>query len=644
MTHTLTFSKKYKSLLSFNSVELPDFTLVTGENGSGKSQLLEAIEKGFIQCSELNNTSEAALYTWATLSMADQEPAQPGVLSRFGEAAYESLKQLSRKQNKEFSIAIDGQRKNLTTTSIVELVRTANGDERARLAAAIRVFIANTMIDTLNRADQRKPVTIFTKSISDEDIFSMMEIVSSGNEIQIRNTLQAIDGIVTNGFEQSLNRIFQNYRDIENRNTVAIARNLPDQTVTLPGPPPWEFMNNIFEAGNIPFYVDAPNYVEINSSVQVNLRKSSTNTELKFSDLSSGERIFMSFAIALYNSSNLKERAIFPKLLLLDEIDATLHPSMVNYVLRVIKETMIEEMGMKVILTTHSPTTVSLTQDHEVFEMRGSEGCLEQIGRAKAIRVLTEALPTLAIDYDCRAVVFTEDENDAELWSILYSGLKSRAVSDVSLTFLGSGVRSQKGETEGGGCNRVQSLVKNMTDAGVRRVVGMVDWDLRHKSDTEERLHVLCEGERYAIENLLLDPVLCIRLMCKRFPETARRECYLDHTEGERSLDDWPQEVWQAKVDKFCTNVLPDKSDQRKTCIEYANGYRLNLNRSYLSHNGHRLQKKIVECYGCFNSFDAQKKLLKTIATQISNGDCVDLFPKAIIDTIDELADLATTT
>ncbi len=88
---------------------------------------------------------------------------------------------------------------------------------------------------------------------------------------------------------------------------------------------------------------------------------------------------------------------------------------MIKYVLRVIKGTLVSDLGLKVIMTTHSPTTVALVEDHEVFEMDNSDGRLELVGRNKALRNLTEALPTLAIDYDARVMVVTEDENDAKL-------------------------------------------------------------------------------------------------------------------------------------------------------------------------------------------------------------------------------------
>lgn len=44
----LTFSAPYLSITSFPDITVPEFTLITGPNGGGKSHLLKAIEQGFV--------------------------------------------------------------------------------------------------------------------------------------------------------------------------------------------------------------------------------------------------------------------------------------------------------------------------------------------------------------------------------------------------------------------------------------------------------------------------------------------------------------------------------------------------------------------------------------------------------------------
>lgn len=53
----LVFNKPYLSIDQFSPIELPDFTVLTGINGSGKSQLLTAIKANHVTVYGINHTS-----------------------------------------------------------------------------------------------------------------------------------------------------------------------------------------------------------------------------------------------------------------------------------------------------------------------------------------------------------------------------------------------------------------------------------------------------------------------------------------------------------------------------------------------------------------------------------------------------------
>ena len=86
--------------------------------------------------------------------------------------------------------------------------------------------------------------------------------------------------------------------------------------------------------------------------------------KVKFSELSSGEKVLISLVFALYNT---KFDVEFPKVLLMDEPDASLHPSMTKQFLDVIQKVFVQDKGVKVILTTHSPSTVALAPEEAIF-------------------------------------------------------------------------------------------------------------------------------------------------------------------------------------------------------------------------------------------------------------------------------------
>ncbi len=90
-----------------------------------------------------------------------------------------------------------------------------------------------------------------------------------------------------------------------------------------------------------------------------------------------------------------KSDNIFPKLLLLDEVDATLHPTMIENLLHVIKNFLITK-GTKVILATHSPTTIALSPEESLFIVN-KEGTnrIEKHNRKDALEILTQGYMTL---------------------------------------------------------------------------------------------------------------------------------------------------------------------------------------------------------------------------------------------------------
>ena len=108
--------------------------------------------------------------------------------------------------------------------------------------------------------------------------------------------------------------------------------------------------------------------------------------------MSSGEKILVALAITIFQDDKTK----FPELILLDEIDATLHPSMIEKTLNVIKDVFIRK-GSKVIMATHSPTTIAHAPEESVYEIiKGScENKIVKIDKNKALDILTNGFATL---------------------------------------------------------------------------------------------------------------------------------------------------------------------------------------------------------------------------------------------------------
>jgi ABC-type glutathione transport system ATPase component len=104
-----------------------------------------------------------------------------------------------------------------------------------------------------------------------------------------------------------------------------------------------------------------------------------------------------------------------PKLLLLDEIDAPLHPSMARTILDIIIKTLLGVYGIEVLATTHSPSTVALAPEDALYAMREGQPGLTKVTKDEALSILTVGVPTLSISYDGRRQVFVESPIDAQI-------------------------------------------------------------------------------------------------------------------------------------------------------------------------------------------------------------------------------------
>lgn len=140
-----------------------------------------------------------------------------------------------------------------------------------------------------------------------------------------------------------------------------------------------------------------------------------------FDQLSSGEKTLIALSLFIYKT---RKNRIPPRVLLLDEVDSSLHPSMINRLLNVLENLFIEEQGFKVIMATHSPTTVALSPEDSIYiiEKNGEQKIKKEI-KSYAICILTEGIATLNnedtytginynIDHTNLPVLFTEGITD----------------------------------------------------------------------------------------------------------------------------------------------------------------------------------------------------------------------------------------
>jgi ABC-type branched-subunit amino acid transport system ATPase component len=382
------------------------------------------------------------------------------------------------------------------------------------------------------------------------------------------------------------------------------------------GPAPWIIINKILDGvfdGKFHF----PQPANLNSITYDHQTPLLQNNDQPITreDLSSGEKTLLWLALSLFNTQyHDKEILSAPKLLLLDEPDAYLHPKMVQKMFSFLSE-FNEHFGTRIILISHSPTTAALSPENSLFVVQPNK--IAAISKDAAISELLDGVTQISINPENRRQVYVESHYDQQIFQLIFDHLKQKSSildSSISVTFVSSGGKvpeehlSSKAKSilgiqddnkirefieaiNGcGNCDQVYGTVESLTSSGATGVRGIVDWDLKNSST--EFVQVCGENYAYAIENLILDPISIILQLninnCSKFP--IEKFCGTNKPWAEW-LDD--KELLQVSMDTFLHKEMEINSEiKEKLC--YLSGLTLMIDQEYLTMKGHDLEKKLL--------------------------------------------------
>jgi ABC-type molybdenum transport system ATPase subunit/photorepair protein PhrA len=277
----------------------------------------------------------------------------------------------------------------------------------------------------------------------------------------------------------------------------------PDHIVERIGPPPWKVLNSILAAAELPYEVDEPWVPDLTEAGLFNrfeysfrLRDVTSRAVVPPEALSSGEKVLMGTSLWMFN---IQHGGQTPKLLLLDEPDAHLHPKMVRQLLNVLQEVFVDKAGIRVILTTHSPTTVAMAPPGSLFELRRGEPAVERITKAKAIGSLTEGLVVVSEGWP---LAMCEGPHDPEFYRIALDKVQSALNPAYAIDHMAF--------MHGCGVTTVQSVVPASRSQGLTHMVGIIDADFPEgrRSNGRSGNDGVAVLKRGAIENYLCDPLV----------------------------------------------------------------------------------------------------------------------------------------
>jgi predicted ATPase len=470
----------FKSVGPFTWDNIPSLSIITGLNGAGKSQLLELIR------------------------------TKPDIVQTDDNVIY-------KPEDITFWNSDGGRFPNSHSFQLFDLIA---------FAATLRTFsdpLKKVLKVTVpNERVRQREETQMTK------VLSQLSINIVGREAEIIKLIELNSGkaFINLGFEEVMyhfpEQLFLDSDNIINdrietlfymyhfRKTVdeKSGKNLTEYPT-----PPWDLLNQVFEISNLPFEIDNPTQIDIDFDVNnldsffkldtkytysLKLTHKLLNKTIDFKDISSGEKTIMSLAFLHYYAQKKKS---YKKLLLLDEPDAHLHPSLTKQFLEVVDKFLIKQYGAKVIMTTHSPSTVGLCDEDSIFIMSKEPTKIEKQTRPNAINYLTSGVPTLSSIIDNRRYVLVEDKDDVTFYTRLYNLYNKEISEEISLVFIP--VSAQR-LNKSGGCTVVREWTRKLrNEGGLNLARGIID---RDKSNSPEvGISVL---KRYSMENYFLDPIM----------------------------------------------------------------------------------------------------------------------------------------
>lgn len=403
----LKFNQAHKSISQFSNVELDDLTILTGFNGSGKSHLLESIQEGKSTLDSIQH-SEIVLFDYKTFFIEN-------------EAAFNNQQLNQEKLNawQKFSQNANPNIKNNFVSNKNQL-----GQENYQKIIAI--------------ADGRPFLSLRKSDFTDDNLFQQYKLYKQRmhnlfNNDRIKNTaeskgLKSLAYRITNTLEElteddffeyftpvvlkndflpsQIGKLFLDYwykyQMFEYKRTREEGKYDSDkfrvEFEKIHGPRPWELITEILKSFNsFQYSINNPEDIVIEPyrtrTFSLTLKHNTKGISIPFANLSSGEKILFSLVLSIYKSVGDK---IFPSALLLDEIDASLHPSQIQNLLNVVNEVFINQNNVKVIIATHSPSTIALAEEKNIYVVnRDGLNRIEKQTKQEALKILSEGFITL---------------------------------------------------------------------------------------------------------------------------------------------------------------------------------------------------------------------------------------------------------
>lgn len=553
----ITILNAYKSIPKGVVFSPPPLCILTGINGSGKSHLLEAIalrDNSLIFDDTIQKTN--VLYIkFGALTAKIEDTCEPLQITQQITLCWQQIH-----HSKEFIKHNVGENKQFSTIEDY-LDRMEPTDSSIKVIKSIMTTTGKSIEDIIE-SDIVKHITFDT--YNDPSIFScrLAYIFKCYQYRKEKNDLSELRA----SREERPTHTFLNQ----------------SQFVKTYGPPPWELVDEILALANLPYQITKPDNFDFDGPYHVRLVDPKKDITISVEELSTGEKVLLSLAIAIYSTS---AGGILPDLILLDEPDAPLHPHFSKMLIDILNEIVVKKHGINVIFSTHSPSTVALAPDDSVFEINALTRTPFIVKNSHALRTLTNGIEFLRVSFENRRQIFVESKNDVQYYQLIFQVLCRHHKFNFQPVFLEL--------RESSNCTDVIRVVESMRNAGNDLVRGIIDWDTTN--EPTDIISILGGGNRYAIENYILEPLyICLSLIRtgkKNYADFGVTREHLTYTDAS---DLTPAEC-QTMIDNILTKIGLPINDAKEAKLQ--NGFTLKYPYSFLTHNGHDYEDKLNDAF-----------------------------------------------
>lgn len=366
---------RYKSLQAgFEWRDIPPFAVITGVNGVGKTQLLEVIKgrsdepdrQGLIHSINREITS---LSGHANLVFSENTTKRKLSLNGLIDYVKNSDQRLVelRKLDKQ----INAFQNNIARWRS-QISQTKDKVERLRLEDDIRAYD----LQIKNCLDQKLNVNVYAY---DEELSRIARKLKKKAEDLTEDEIRqlAIDNFESLTTVDELSKFVadENLRYMKRVTFLSETHHDEEREMLIAQERPYQTINRIFRKYGFDYY-DMLNPFPVDGRLNGEIRFQGKEEEVvEYDSLSSGEKAIVQYVIWSYGQDFRGNRL---NTMVLDEPDAHLHPSMSKMMVEIFSEMSIKKEvgggGIRIIMTTHSPSTVAFTPDGSLFVMEREDG------------------------------------------------------------------------------------------------------------------------------------------------------------------------------------------------------------------------------------------------------------------------------